>query len=136
MPRRPKYTLAISALANGRVGRATVKALDAERKVIAADKADLNDAKEREKLIGRMAARLGHTKKQAISRFAEKVETAWNDLLTDHQRAIDAAAGKAPPADTAPPPYLVSNGRICRQQRTPDGAVALTPLCNFDCRIV
>jgi hypothetical protein len=138
MPRRPKYTLAISASANGRVGRATVKALDADRKVIATDKADLSDAKEREKLIGRMAARLGHKKKQAISRFAKKVETAWNSLLTDHQRAIDAAAvkGETPPADTAPPPYLVSNGRICRQQRTPDGAVALTPLCNFSCRIV
>jgi hypothetical protein len=138
MPRRPRYTLAISAAVNGRVGRATVKALDRKRNVITTDKADLNDAKEREKLIGRMAKRLGYTNKQGVSRFAKKLETAWNGVLTDHQRVLDEAAakGEAPSADAAPPPYLVKDGRICRQHRLPDGTVALTPLCNFDARIV
>jgi hypothetical protein len=138
MARRPKYTLDITASANGRVGRATVKALDGERNVITADKADLNDAKDREKLTGRMARKLGYTNKQGVAHFARTLETAWNRVLTDHQRAIDeAAAGcSPPPAVPAPPPYLVEQGRTCRQHRTPDGAAAVTPLCNFDARIV
>src|SRR4051794_24966335 len=86
--RKPKYTLEIEASANGRVGKATVTALDKDGKVLLTDRGDLLSAPERDKLCQRMADRL----KVDPGRFQKALEAALNDTLTEH-RGQPAEAG-------------------------------------------
>jgi hypothetical protein len=82
------FTIDFQVPANGRPRRATVQVLDGEGNVQFADKADLMDAKQREKLVSRIAERR-EIKPEAVE---ERVEEAWNEALTQRARAEKEAA--------------------------------------------
>src|SRR5262249_18556189 len=63
-----RYALDIQALVNGRIGRATVLALDMDGRTLDTDKADLVDARERQKLATRMAGRLNCDPKRFLNK--------------------------------------------------------------------
>jgi hypothetical protein len=88
--------------ANGRPRRAAVQVLDGEGNVLFSDKADLMDAKPREKLANRIAARLN----KDPAAVAKTVEEQWNGVLTQRAQAETEAAeqaeNEAPPADDCP----------------------------------
>src|SRR5262245_40508611 len=118
--RTPRFTLEIEAPSNGKVGRATVLALDGEGKTAHSDRANLTDAAERGKLAKRMAAKLGVDEGELL----RQLEEVWNEAL-DRRRKFQerAAAGSleaAPVAtlqllDAAPPtirrPLCLVEGR-------------------------
>jgi hypothetical protein len=114
---RPRYVLEIEASANGRVGKATITALDRDRKVLDTDRADLLAASERHKAAKRMAARL----KVDPEQFLRQLEDAWNQTLTAHRhgqdQVADAPAADAPTQSQA----LVDLAGAAGLFHTPDG---------------
>jgi hypothetical protein len=118
--RPPRFTLDIEASANGKVGKATVLARDAEGKTVDTDRANLTDAAERGKLAKRMADKLGVDEKALL----RQLEAKWNQTLDDHRRFQEQVAAGSPEAavlataellDLAPPtvrrPLCLVNGR-------------------------
>jgi hypothetical protein len=90
---KPRYRLEVEAPANGRVGKGTVTVLDAGGKVKLTDRADLQSAREREKLVGRLAAKLDADPKA----LGADLDTAWHETLDRHRQAqAQASAAPAP----------------------------------------
>src|SRR5690349_10218615 len=83
----PRYTLEIEATANGRVGKATVLAVDADGRTVHSDRANLIDDAERRKLVKRMADKLG----VEAGPLLEDLERAWNDTLDQRRRFREQA---------------------------------------------
>src|SRR5262249_21160039 len=77
--RKPRFTLDIEAPTNGKVGKATVVARDADGKTVHTDRANLADDTERRRLVKRMAAKLD-VKEDTLLRL---VEDKWNELLDE-----------------------------------------------------
>jgi hypothetical protein len=69
--------LRIEASANGRIGKASVVVLDAEGRTVACDRGDLNDARELQKLAGRLAGKLDVDS----NRLGRKLEAEWHRVL-------------------------------------------------------
>jgi hypothetical protein len=90
----PRFTLEIEAPANGRVGKATVHAIDADGRTRHTDKADLTDANEREKLAKRLAEKLGADKAKVLA----DLEAAWNERMDQRRRARKQAEAGSPEA--------------------------------------
>ena len=96
MPRKkkpaPRFTLEIQTPANGKLGKTTVTARDAEGKVRFTDAANLTAAAEREKLVRRLAQRLGADAETVRT----DLERVWNETVENHQRLLaQAAAGSS-----------------------------------------
>jgi hypothetical protein len=130
----PAYDLDITANANGKVGKATVTALDKKTKtVLAMDQGNLTDAREREKLAKRLAAKLGKNENSVLKRL----EKQWNKLIEDYRRLQEQAKAGSPEA--APgfrAAYQESGGCICRRYIDPQFGLTLDPLCNFTCHVL
>jgi hypothetical protein len=95
--KKARFTLEIEAPANGRVGKATVLALDQDgKKVVASDSANLNSATERRKLVKRMAEKLGISEEK----LGKELDAAWNETLTQRKKAQERAAAGSPEAAT------------------------------------
>jgi hypothetical protein len=100
-----RWRLEFDATANGRVRKATVTVSDRETgKVVMTDKADLEDMRERKKLCGRLADKLG----VEPAGLQEQVEADWAEAVQRRREQqareeAEAAAGQAaPPGDDDP----------------------------------
>jgi hypothetical protein len=91
MAKRP-YTLDIRIPVNGHISKATVLALDSDERVLDTGRADLLDAKERDKLSQRMAPKVG----DEPAAFQEQLEAKWNETLTEHRRTQEEPEVVAP----------------------------------------
>jgi hypothetical protein len=148
-PTEKTYRLDVSAPGNGRVGKATIVALDEENVVCHTDRANLMDAAERRRVVRRMAKALQVKDAEGLQADLDRV---WHDALNGQRRRCEqAAAGstEAPPeGGTAPVPpetypqhqtvgacYVVEGGRICHRRRGPGDSEWLEPLCNFEATI-
>jgi hypothetical protein len=80
-PASKRYTLDIDTLKNGKLGKATVTALDSKGNTLVSDQANLADLREREKLAKRMADKL----EVDLSKFGNRLEKLWNET-TDRFR--------------------------------------------------
>jgi hypothetical protein len=94
--RKARFTLDIEAPANGKVGKATVFVRDSGGKTVHTDRANLTDAAERDKLVKRMAAKLG----VGEDSLREQLEERWNATLDERRRFQEQAAAGSPEATT------------------------------------
>jgi hypothetical protein len=90
----PDYRLEFEAPSNGRLGVATILAIDnGTGKTLATDRANVTAATEREKLVRRLAQKLGLKTPRQLDRLRAEVEARCNDLHDQHrqQQAREAA---------------------------------------------
>jgi hypothetical protein len=90
------YKLEFSAPVNGRVGRVTVTALDAEGRTRGQDEGKLTDAGVRAKVSKRFAARLGVAPEELSLLFEEEWAVFW-DKARQHQKDAEAGSPEAAP---------------------------------------
>jgi hypothetical protein len=134
MGRSREFKLAIEAPVNGHVRKATITVFNDEGKVQLTDRADLTAIEEREKLVKRLAKKLGKSEKA----IRGKVDAGWYELMEQRheQQAIEQkAAADAPTLKASAGEYLVKDGRIYRLKDTFDGTAPIA-LCNFNAKIV
>jgi hypothetical protein len=127
------YKVEIDFPANGKMGCATVTALDRQGNVLGFDKGDLRGEPERRKLAGRLAQKLGRDPDD----LQKKLEAALNARVTQH-RQEQAGGRPSPPYSPCSPcsRYGVSSGRLCQIRYHKDGTPYPDPLCNFVARVV
>ena len=123
---RKRYTLEFVVPVHGRGHRAEVRMLDSKGLVEFTHRADLMDAKEREKLAELLAPRM----KLKPGTILKKIEKGFNEGLNQRNEESTAAGTGGPPPDA----YLVQDGRVCRRRQTREGEV-IEALCNFAARI-
>jgi hypothetical protein len=102
---KPRYRLEVEALSNGKLGKATIHALDAETgKVRYTDRADIATAAERRKVVSRVAVALGVEKKHHGA-LHKAFEAHCNDLMDQRreQQEREATPGAQPPPDPESP---------------------------------
>jgi hypothetical protein len=147
---KARYTLALETDVNGRANRTAVYVRDADNNSVFTDHVNLKDATERRKLAKRIAEKTGDD----AGKWAKLIEKKWNETVDEKQRHLEQAAAGSPEArpptllieagspEARPPTllieagYRIDGGRLCRERCTPDGGIALVPLCNFTARIV
>jgi hypothetical protein len=95
---KPRYTLDIEAPANGRVGKATVLVRDGKGNTVYSDRANLTEAADRQRLVKRIAKKLG----AAEADLLKQLEEVWNKTLDERRRFQEQAeAGSAEAAPIA-----------------------------------
>jgi hypothetical protein len=103
-PRAPRYRLEVKVSVNGKVGRATLIALDKDDRVCHTDKLDPLDAAER----GRVARRMAKTLRvKDAGRLQADLDKVCNEAVEAQQRLSEqpsAGPAESPPADGAAAP--------------------------------
>jgi hypothetical protein len=135
----PRYRLSIQVSANGRPGKAIITAVDANGHTLHTDKADLTDARERQKLAKRLAEALDADATELL----DDLEREWNKLIDEHRRMREQAEKGSPEAAPEPPCSPCSPGsvyeerghRIYLRKHTREAGDYLEPLANFTARI-
>jgi hypothetical protein len=89
--KKPQFDLAIGNKNGSLGGRATITVLDADGAVIDTDKGDMFSVPCREKVSGRLAARL----KVDPEEFRELLEAKWLEFLSNHRRDQEPASDQA-----------------------------------------
>jgi hypothetical protein len=129
-PRRKGQQVGLNVKFVDRGRKALVEVYSQDGQLLFTDRADLSEAKERQRLARLLAARLqGDTAELEL-----QLEQAH--VQAHQQRAAEQAAAaevSSPPIPPVPPEscYVIDNGRICHQRYTREGGEVLVPLCNF-----
>src|SRR5262249_35030460 len=71
----------------------------------------------------------------AARRATLKGLVSLRDLANALQPFLREQARERPPVLLGQAGYRTDRGRLCRERGTPDGGIALVPLCNFTARI-
>jgi hypothetical protein len=124
-----RYKLEITSPTGGRSRKSCITVLTPKGEVKTTDRADLESMPDRDKLIRRLARKLGVSERG----LRAKVEAAWAEAVAARRQREEQKA--AAPASILADLYSVAGGTICRTKSTPDGELII-PLCNFDARIV
>jgi hypothetical protein len=138
-----KFRLEVQAPSNGKLGKATVVAIDEHtQQVCHSDKADLASAPERAKVVKRMAEALGVRGARQVAKLQKDFEANWHGLMDQRRQQLELAAAGSPEAAPSPAApespdkwYTIKGGYICRRKPM-EAAEILIPLCNFAARIV
>src|SRR5262249_12670222 len=97
----PRFKLELEVSSNGRMGKATIHAVDIETdKVRYADKADIQTAAERGKAVKRIAAALHVTGKARLAELGREFEEKCNSFV-DKRREQQAREAADPPEGVA-----------------------------------
>src|SRR5438270_4146811 len=87
--KKPQYHLEVEAPSNGRLGKATILAIDAETgKTAYTDKADIASAPERRKAVNRVAEALGVEGEEHIDALHSTFEEKCNALVDQRREQL------------------------------------------------
>jgi hypothetical protein len=93
----PNYELKVDAESNGKLGTATILAIDRDtNKTLCMDKGNVASAAVREKITNRLAAKLGLRTKKAVDKLRQDVEGCCNNRGAANELALESSLIAAP----------------------------------------